>query len=441
MPAADAVALVVAAVLAGDALLPALGCAAVVLCLLSGQGLHRMRVSLRVWDQAPRMTLTAMAAVVVVLPWTPPGRAVLLGVLTSGALVVVRGSAFALLRIAHRRGRLCERALIVGGGETADQLARITREHPEFGLRVVGFVDDAATGPAPLGGVAELPEVISEHRVDRVLICSPGSAELVTAVRALRADVWVVPNLPELGLALPRGCLDDLWGIPLLPLRRANPLAALGKRVFDLAACLLLGLVAVPLVLVFGGLSRGGALFRQWRVTRTDRRARVIKLRTLVDPGQRWAVAPGECTALARWLRATHLDELPQLLNVLRGEMSLVGPRPERPCYAARFAEEIPHYADRHRMTGGMTGWAQVHGLHGDTSIPDRARFDNQYVEYWSLWMDLVIVARTAAIVTGECVRAGRARPGNPRRRRPGPARRAAGAAGETDPEAMGGRR
>ena len=109
------------------------------------------------------------------------------------------------------------------------------------------------------------------------------------------------------------------------------------------------------------------------------------------------------CT-LGQWLRATHLDELPQLMNVLRGEMSLVGPRPERPYFAERFGREIPRYGDRNRMLAGITGWAQVHGLHGDTSIDERARFDNQYIEYWSPWLDVVILARTfaASIASGQ---------------------------------------
>src|SRR5262249_38617232 len=131
-------------------------------------------------------------------------------------------------------------------------------------------------------------------------------------------------------------------------------------------------------------------LFRQERVTRSGRIMKILKLRTLScpEPDSRWTVPVDNYSALARWLRLTHLDELPQLFNVLRGDMSLIGPRPERPYFTARFAEVIPHYDDRHRTRAGLTGWAQVHGLTGDTSIPERTRFDNYYIEHWSLWLD-----------------------------------------------------
>jgi lipopolysaccharide/colanic/teichoic acid biosynthesis glycosyltransferase len=125
----------------------------------------------------------------------------------------------------------------------------------------------------------------------------------------------------------------------------------------------------------------------------------IMKLRTIScpDADSQWAVPVESCSTMGRWLRATHLDELPQLFNVIRGDMSLVGPRPERPYFTSRFARVIPHYDDRHRTRTGMTGWAQVHGLTGDTSIPERVRFDNHYIEHWSVWLDMVIMARTIA--------------------------------------------
>jgi lipopolysaccharide/colanic/teichoic acid biosynthesis glycosyltransferase len=165
------------------------------------------------------------------------------------------------------------------------------------------------------------------------------------------------------------------------------------------ATTLLAVLAPVLVILMTGVLLSCGrpVLFRQVRVGRSGRTIKITKLRTVmsVDRDGRWTVSPEDCSALGRWLRATHLDELPQLLNVIRGDMSLVGPRPERPYFTSRFAEIVPRYDDRHRVNGGMTGWAQVHGLTGDTSIHDRARFDNRYIEHWSLWLDLIILVRT----------------------------------------------
>jgi lipopolysaccharide/colanic/teichoic acid biosynthesis glycosyltransferase len=142
------------------------------------------------------------------------------------------------------------------------------------------------------------------------------------------------------------------------------------------------------------------ALFRQARVTGQRKVASIIKLRTLTahdDADTRWTAA--EHSPLGWRLRTTHLDELPQLINVMRGAMSLVGTRPERPYFSARFSREVPRYADRTRMPPGMTGWAQVNGLNGNTSIFEHARFDNYYTEYWPIRLDLVILARTVATV------------------------------------------
>jgi lipopolysaccharide/colanic/teichoic acid biosynthesis glycosyltransferase len=204
------------------------------------------------------------------------------------------------------------------------------------------------------------------------------------------------------------------------------------KRATDLAvSAVLLALLAVPL-LILGLLVRrqlrAPALFRQARVTGQGQVAQIIKLRTLrgnFDPETCWAPPAGAATGLGRFLRASHLDELPQLINVLRGEMSLVGPRPERPHFAERFAAEIPGYAGRSRMKAGLTGWAQVSGLTGDTSLARRAQLDNAYIDNWSLWLDLAILARTAATAAaGLRGRAATARSGDAAiGLQPGPAR------------------
>jgi lipopolysaccharide/colanic/teichoic acid biosynthesis glycosyltransferase len=182
------------------------------------------------------------------------------------------------------------------------------------------------------------------------------------------------------------------------------------KRAFDVLGALTgLALLGLP-VLLLGACMRWQlgcpALFRQVRVTGPGgRMAVVLKLRTLradTDPDGCWVPSPGQSTRLGWLLRASHLDELPQLVNVLRGEMSLVGPRPERPHFAARFATEVPGYAARTRVKAGLTGWAQVHGLNGDTSLAERAAADNSYIDNWSFRLDLLILARTASLAAAE---------------------------------------
>jgi len=198
-----------------------------------------------------------------------------------------------------------------------------------------------------------------------------------------------------------------------------NTLAA--KRALDvLGAALGLALLGLPMLLLGACMRRQlgcPALFRQVRVTGPGgRQAVVLKLRTLRPGAERcWAPSPAQSTRLGWLLRASHLDELPQLVNVLRGEMSLVGPRPERPHFATRFAAEVPGYAGRTRMKAGLTGWAQVHGLTGDTSLPDRAAADNSYIDHWSLRLDLLILARTARLAAAELAGLLRHRPAAPR--------------------------
>jgi exopolysaccharide biosynthesis polyprenyl glycosylphosphotransferase len=404
---------------------PAALYALAVLTAAAGMGLHRLRICLRVADQAGRLLTATALPLIVVMLWLPAGQAAALALWSAGLIFAFRVAACAALRAAHRRGRATEPALVVGAGTFGAHIGELMREHPELGLVAQGYLDDGPPRrdlPLPsLGGTADLKDVVSRLGIRRVIVCYAAckDEELVTVLRAsrpLRADVCVVPRLYELGAAVPQACLDEIWGIPLIPLRRfgQSPVSVRLKRTFDAAAAAVLLIAAAP---VLAGLavairlhSGHAPLFRQARVTGDGRTAAVLKLRTITehhDADTAWTVPDGT-TPLGRWLRVTHLDELPQLFNVLRGEMSLVGPRPERPYFADRFSHDISRYSDRTRMPAGMTGWAQVHGLHGDTSIFERARFDNHYIEYWSPWLDVVILARTLAALI---IR----RPGSPR--------------------------
>jgi len=384
-----------------------------VLAVLAVTGLHRLRICLRVADQAGRILAAAALPLLILLPWMPAAAAARLAVASAVLVFAFRVAVSAVLRAAHREGLLTEPALVIGAGTFGAQIGELMRAHPEFGLRPVGYLDH---GPPrrdlalpSLGAPGDLARVVAAHGIRRVVVCYAAckDEDLVTVLRAsrpLRADVCVVPRLYEIGAAVPWSCLDEIWGIPLIPLRRLGHSRA-GmwlKRIVDVVVAGVLLLAAAPLLLVLAVAIRLQSgrppLFRQTRVTGHGRSAEIVKLRTLNahgDPDTSWTVPVEQCTPLGRWLRITHLDELPQLVNVLRGDMSLVGPRPERPHFAERFGREILRYSDRTRMPAGMTGWAQTHGLHGDTSIFDRARFDNQYIEYWSPWLDVVILART----------------------------------------------
>lgn len=385
--------------------------------LLAAAAHHRPRVRLclRVTDELGRLTLAAGMPALVLAVFVPAPAAVWLALGGVTGLLAARGLAYGALRAARRRGQLVEAALIVGAGEMGVRLAEDLAAHPELGAVPVGFVD---TVPSPeplplpvLGPTDELGRLVEATRASRVLVCYPVERDrdlvpLLRACRSHRVDICFVPRFSELGVAVPRSALDEVWGTPLLPLRRGltAPAAGAVKRGVDVVVATVALLVAGPLLLALAGALRlrhgAPVLFRQTRLSTAGRRVRVVKLRTLppqADPDTTWTGAPAP-GGLPGFLRDRHLDELPQLWNVLRGDLSLVGPRPERPFFAARFAEEIEGYAGRTRAPAGLTGWAQVHGLHGDTSLVERARFDNAAIEWWTPLQDLVVLARTLAV-------------------------------------------
>jgi exopolysaccharide biosynthesis polyprenyl glycosylphosphotransferase len=419
LPLADVLALAAAVGVVGRLAAPEVLYAFIVLGVLAAMGLHRLRICLRVADQAGRIITAAALPLLVLLLWIPAGVAARLALCAAGLVIAFRVAVCAVLRTARRGGLLGEPAIVVGAGTFGAHIGELMRAHPELGLRVQGYLD---YGPPrrdlalpSLGAPADLARVVTRLGIRRVIVCYAAckDEDLVTVLRAarpLRADICVVPRLYEVGMAVPRACLDELWGIPLIPLRRLgrSTVSLALKRTLDVVIAAALLIAAAPVLFVLATAIRlqtgQTPLFRQHRVTGPGRTSSVVKLRTLsgsADPNTSWGVSGHQSSALGRWLRDTHLDELPQLWNVLRGDLSLVGPRPERPYFADQFGHEILRYSDRTRMPAGMTGWAQVHGLNGDTSIVERARFDNQYIEYWTPWLDVVILARTlAALIT-----------------------------------------
>ena len=306
------------------------------------------------------------------------------------------------------------RVLIAGTGELARHVADSFLRHAEFGYRVAGFIDDLADDDHPgyrglplLGALADAQDVVTREQVDQLYVALPLDQHvkmlgLIEVANRECIDVKVVPDL--LQFITLRARLEELDGIPLInvndiPLQGLN--SAL-KRLIDiccsLAALALLALPMAAIAVLIRRTSPGPALYRQERMGLDGRRFETLKFRSMYDDAER-DTGPiftrrddPRCTPVGRVLRRFSLDELPQLWNVLRGDMSLVGPRPERPYFVERFKDRMPQYMLRHKVRAGITGWAQVNDLRGNTSIEKRIEYDLYYIENWSVALDLKIL-------------------------------------------------
>ncbi|HET7292096.1 MAG TPA: undecaprenyl-phosphate glucose phosphotransferase [Vicinamibacteria bacterium] len=306
--------------------------------------------------------------------------------------------------------------LVAGTGELGRMVAETLATHRELGYRVVGFIDDAPAAQAQnglpvLGRFDQVLDVAKAHAVEQLYIALPLEEhgrvlELIRCAGNECLDLKVVPDLVQ--YATLQSALEDLDGIPIIslndvPLRGWNSML---KRLMDLGLGLVLlapFAVAYAVIAVFIKL-RGGpgpVLIHQERMTLDGRTFQIYKFRSMVidaerDTGPVFATSDDpRRTPVGAFLRRHNLDELPQLLNVLMGDMSLVGPRPERPPFVQQFKQRIPQYMLRHRVKSGMTGWAQINGWRGNTSIEKRIEYDLYYIENWSLLLDVKILILT----------------------------------------------
>jgi exopolysaccharide biosynthesis polyprenyl glycosylphosphotransferase len=337
-------------------------------------------------------------------------------------------------RIARARRLVGKPVLIMGAGMVGAQVARRLESHPEYGLAPIGFLDEDPRSVAEVGGrdmpvlgtIEDLDETVARTGVKNLIVAFSSVADarvsrLIQRCQELGIDVSVVPRMFD--MINDRVGYDTVGGLPLLSFSSVDPngLQFAVKHGMDrvLAATLLILLspVLVLAVVAVRLSSPGPAFFRQRRVGRDGKVFDFYKFRSMrVQPGRpapdeedtgalafllAGDVAPGGVegedrrTAVGRLLRRTSLDELPQLFNVLRGDMSIVGPRPERPEFVELFRQDIVRYGDRHRVKSGITGWAQVHGLRGQTSLAERVEWDNYYIAHWSVGLDLRILAMT----------------------------------------------
>lgn len=321
-----------------------------------------------------------------------------------------------------RSGLGMKRAVIVGDDRLGRFLGQKLRAQPAWGIEPIGIVglgendarlDTAAESdsgePLPrLGNINDLGGLIERRRIDMLIFSIPPEQNrlverLILEMDNLNMEYMMIPG--TLGLITSRAETFQVEGIPLIRWGR-TPLEGYSrvlKRILDITGSLIGLILFLPLLLLLAPLikldSRGPVFYRQRRLGRDGREFWILKLRTMKhepDAPPAWTVDndPRQ-TRLGRILRKSNIDEMPQLLNVLMGQMSLVGPRPEQPSFVEKFREGIPRYFQRHRVKSGMTGWAQVNGLRGDTSINERTRYDLYYVENWSLVFDLKIIALT----------------------------------------------
>ena len=340
--------------------------------------------------------------------------------LSIAAVWLARGTFREALRFARRRGYNLRYAVVVGDGELAATVMSRLAARTDVGIEVLGVVGDdkeGMGGARRLGGYSDLRAVLDAHVVDHVILALVHEdygrlGGLLEAVGDEPVTIHVVPDLFR--FASLRGGVEEFEGMPFIHLRD-SPLhgwSQVTKRAFDLvfSCALLIGLAPVLLLLALGVklTSRGPVFYRQERMGLDGQRFRMLKLRTMrVDAeagtGPVWATEDDpRRIPYGALLRRLSLDELPQFINVLRGEMSVVGPRPERPFFVEQFRRTVPGYMLRHKVKSGVTGWAQVNGLRGNTSLEKRIQYDIEYIERWSLWLDVKIIALTVVRIVFE---------------------------------------
>ncbi|MCX2928784.1 sugar transferase [Mycobacterium sp. CVI_P3] len=409
-----------------------------VIVMLASRRVYRRRLNREFLDEiGPVQTTVALSSMFLLSGMLiahqsgRPGSTVL-KIWISTAIMIPLGRLIRVLiqRSLRRHHHLVAPTLIVGNGRVAGHIIARLEEFPEYGLAPVGIVDaepwfGQPGNPRPdipyLGPPQDIDEAIRLTGAQNIVIAFSRTQDqvLTQVVRTAHRNglrVWVVPRMFDtIG---ERARIDHVGGTPLLALPHTDPRGwqFTVKHIFDRVVAALLLLLISPVFLTLALLvklsSPGPIFFSQPRVGRDGRVFGCLKFRTMRAPEASDAAfqlksgaAPGGVegvdrrTKIGKVLRATSLDELPQFINVLRGEMSLVGPRPERPEFVELFEAQIQRYGERHRVRAGVTGWAQVHGLRGQTSIADRAEWDNYYIENWSLALDLKILALTIPAV------------------------------------------
>jgi exopolysaccharide biosynthesis polyprenyl glycosylphosphotransferase len=391
------------------------------------QGLYRIRPTRGKAEEWLSVAIGSVVATVVlsgVLLWVRPGgndnvysRATLAIFLLCAIVFVIGGRTMlrTIVEQRHRAGKDLDRVLIAGNGELARAvLERMNAHRDQLGFRIAGYLrngdESELPGLACLGTVAQAEEVVKAQKIDHVFVALPHASSqaminLLDRLTRSIVSIHVVPDL--LQFMVLRSRVEDLDGLPTINLSE-TPLEGWSrfvKRAFDLAVAAAALVVFSPIMFLVAAAiwleDRGPLLYRQIRMGLDGKPFEIVKFRSMRvgaenETGAVWAEKDDpRRTRVGRVIRAWSLDELPQLWNVLVGDMSVIGPRPERPEFVEQFRSEFPHYMLRHKVRAGMTGWAQVHGWRGNTSMRMRIEHDLYYIENWSLLLDVKILFMT----------------------------------------------
>ncbi|MGB2722674.1 MAG: sugar transferase [Rhodococcus sp. (in: high G+C Gram-positive bacteria)] len=407
--------------------------------VLAGKSMYRRSLRRNFLDEiGPAETAVAFASLALLVTmflsdtvYRPSAIVLRLWLLSAVTIALARLARVVLQRVMRAKYGCAAPTIVVGNDPIAHQLAARMRQFPEYGLVPIGYVGEAPVADIPSSSeVSSLPhlglpsdfETVARRTGAEELIVAfapTEDRELIAAIRiAHRLDmrVWVVPRLYDAVGVNTR--VEHIGGLPLMVLPHVDPkgwqfaVKGLLDRVLTAFGLLLLSPVFLTLMVLVRLSSPGPIFFKQERIGRDGLPFDCLKFRSMRPPRasdaefeRKAGDAPGGVegvdrrTRIGKIMRQTSMDELPQLLNVLRGDMSLVGPRPERPEYVDLFEMQIRRYGERHRVKAGVTGWAQVHGLRGQTSIADRAEWDNYYIENWSVWLDVKILFLTVLAV------------------------------------------
>jgi exopolysaccharide biosynthesis polyprenyl glycosylphosphotransferase len=344
---------------------------------------------------------------------------VVFGIIGITTVVFVSIGRFAIMKFEqwwYSKGYDLKRVIIIGTSNAANKVFQYLTFHRSLGYEALGYcsINGSTEATMPhmpcLGSMSSVPDLIKSHNIDVVLIALNEEEHsylhnLVRDCQGLNVEMMMVPDILELMTSLVQ--IKHIEGIPFLGIKSPalSTWNSIMKRTFDLVFASSILIIASPLLLIIAILikldSKGPIFYFQERVGLNGEVFRVIKFRSMLADAEH-ATGPvwskkhdSRTTRIGKILRRFSLDELPQIINVIKGDMSVVGPRPERQHFVEQFRKEVPRYLERHRVRTGMTGWAQVNGLRGNASIAERTKYDIYYIENWSLTFDLKIILKT----------------------------------------------